>query len=182
MDTEKIKLDALQQLERQVLQAQKSDLAQPLTLTFLYDDHDKVVARIKGWVKEKKYSAYIYVFRLEDNSMIPECSMLFNNAKEEAKSKDIKRAYAKDNKDNKLKHRALYVGSSKSIVSRVRQHLGLVSKSTYSMQMSTWLKNTDINVILDIYPCAFEDQFTLQLFEDTIWDSYAPALGKKGGR
>ncbi|MBU2522008.1 MAG: hypothetical protein KKD50_07250 [Proteobacteria bacterium] len=85
---------------------------------------------IKKQINHNKYK-YIYTFCLPDNFLPDNVYNRYKNAKESKKSE---RAYARLNR----KSRCLYVGSSKGLIPRIKQHLGFGPKGTYAMQLCYW--------------------------------------------
>lgn len=76
--------------------------------------------------------------------------------------------------------KTLYVGTSKTIKSRIRQHLGYGPKRTYSMDLIHWFpKKIDIN--LSIYKVSMNNDFAIELIEQAIWDLKEPQFGKRSG-
>ncbi len=131
--------------------------------------------RIKKEINHNKYK-YIYTFCLPDNYPIDNIYKTYSNAKESKKSG---RAYARLNK----KSHCLYVGSSKGLISRIRQHLGFGPKGTYAIQLSHWCENLDLEITLNIY--AFYNRIStkaFQSFEDGAWNSLKPMFGRQGKR
>ena len=129
--------------------------------------------KIKKQINHNKYK-YIYTFWLPDNSPSDSIYSRYKNAKESKKSE---RAYARLNR----KSRCLYVGSSKGLIPRVKQHLGFGPKGTFAMQICYWCENLDLDITLNIY--AFGNSITIkafQAFEDGVWDSLKPMLGRQG--
>ncbi len=131
--------------------------------------------QIKNQINHKKYK-YIYTFCLPDNFLKNNVYNRYKNAKESNKSE---RAYARLNS----KSPCLYVGSSKGLTPRIKQHLGFGPKGTYSMQLYYWCQNLDLEITLNIY--AFDNSISMkafQAFEDGAWNSLKPMLGKQGKR
>ena len=79
-----------------------------------------------------------------------------------------------DNNPNQSK--CLYVGSSKKLRDRLKQHIGTNSKSTYALHLSKWWKNKEIEI--EIYEVV--DFTNMQLYEDCLWQKYKPILGREG--
>lgn len=76
--------------------------------------------------------------------------------------------------------KTLYVGTSKSIKTRIKQHFGYGSKKTYSMDLIHWFpKNIDIH--LSIYKVSTTNHFSIELIEQAIWDIKEPQFGKRSG-
>ncbi|MFH1991718.1 MAG: GIY-YIG nuclease family protein [Pseudomonadota bacterium] len=134
---------------------------------------EKFLNNIKKQINHNKYK-YIYTFCLPDNFPLDSIYNRYKNAKESKKSE---RAYARLN----IKSRCLYVGSSKGLIPRIKQHLGFGPKGTYAMQLCYWCENLDLDITLNIY--AFDNNISIkafQAFEDGAWNSLKPMLGRQG--
>jgi|GEM_PF-2787451 len=128
---------------------------------------------IKKTIEEKTYS-YFSKMRLPDNFPLDSIYNRYKNAKESKKSE---RAYARLNR----KSRCLYVGSSKGLIPRIKQHLGFGPKGTFAMQLCYWCENLDLDITLNIY--AFGNGISIkafQAFDDGAWNSLKPMLGRQG--
>jgi len=128
---------------------------------------------IKKQINHKEYK-YIYTFYLPDNFALDIICNRYKNAKETMKSE---RAYARLNKES----RCLYVGSSKGLIPRIKQHLGFGPKGTFAMQLCYWCKDLDLDITLNIY--AFGNGIStkvFQAFEDGAWNFLRPMLGRQG--
>lgn len=128
---------------------------------------------IKKQINHNKYK-YIYTFCLPNNFPLDSIHNRYKNAKESKKSE---RAYARLNR----KSHCLYVGSSKGLILRIKQHLGFGPKGTFAMQLCYWSENLDLDITLNIY--AFGNGISIkgfQAFEDGAWDSLKPMLGRQG--
>ena len=111
---------------------------------------------------------------MPDESILDNVYTSYKTAKENKKSE---RAYARLNK----KSHCLYVGSSKGLVPRIKQHLGFGPKGTFAMQLCYWCEGLDLDITLKIY--AFGNGISVkafQAFEDGAWDSLKPMLGRQG--
>ena len=129
--------------------------------------------KIRKKVNHNRYK-YVYTFFVLSNSPLDRLYNRYKNAKESKKSE---RAYARLNG----KSRCLYVGSSKGLIPRIKQHLGFGPKGTFAMQLCYWCENLDLDITLNIY--AFGNGITtkaFQAFEDGAWNSLKPMLGRQG--
>lgn len=79
-----------------------------------------------------------------------------------------------DNHSNQSK--CLYVGSSKKLKDRLKQHIGLTSKTTYALHLNKWWKNKKIEI--EIYEVI--DFKNMQLYEDCLWRKNKPIMGREG--
>lgn len=77
----------------------------------------------------------------------------------------------------------LYVGSSRKLVRRVSEHLGLVAATVYAMHLRQWLPDADLRVRLSPFclPDAVRDEVA-QAIEDGLWRRLNPMLGRQGAR
>ena len=128
---------------------------------------------IKKQINHNKYK-YIYTFCMPDNFLLDSIYTKYKDVKESKKSE---RAYARLNR----KSRCLYVGSSKGLIPRIKQHLGFGPKGTFAMQLCYWCENLDLDITLNIY--AFGNGISIkafQAFEDGAWNSLKPMLGRQG--
>ena len=83
------------------------------------------------------------------------------------------------NKDHNSK--TLYVGSSKDINSRIKQHLGDGNKRTYSLDLIRWLPK-GIDLKLDIFSMNLQEQDVIEIVEQGIWDELQPMFGKRSAQ
>jgi hypothetical protein len=77
----------------------------------------------------------------------------------------------------------LYVGSSRSMGKRLREHLGYGAAGTYALQLAHWA--TPLSLQLD-FVCAKYPEDTppevMQALEDTLWQVRRPMFGRRGAR
>jgi hypothetical protein len=75
----------------------------------------------------------------------------------------------------------LYVGSSRSLATRLRDHLGFGPKGTYALQLLHWAPPLSLQLE---FVCAryAEDTPTevIAALEDTLWEARRPMFGRKG--
>ncbi|MEQ9519596.1 MAG: GIY-YIG nuclease family protein [Parvibaculum sp.] len=77
----------------------------------------------------------------------------------------------------------LYVGSSKNIQNRLRQHLGEAPKSTYALNMQRWCPEFSDGVTVKVQFCLPDvSSECRQDIEDFLWETMQPIFGKKGRR
>jgi hypothetical protein len=106
-------------------------------------------------------------------------SSVYEKYKAAKNGRKASRAYARLNRESYC----LYVGSSNDIVPRIRQHLGFGPKGTFAMQLCHWCENTKLDLTLKIYSFANSiEEKAFQSFEDGVWDSLKPMLGRQGKR
>jgi len=92
-------------------------------------------------------------------------------------NKDIK--FPKINKNSVST--TIYVGSSISIVSRIKQHFYDAAKGTYALKMSRWNLTGSNQVKLELTSdISSKKHFGFQDLEDALWQQSQPMFGKKG--
>ena len=80
----------------------------------------------------------------------------------------------------------LYVGSSKKIQQRLKEHLFLCNKNSYAMHLKAWLKKEDLPITINIWDFTDflkdeePDSDYLQNIEDLLWNHYQPLFGRQG--
>lgn len=81
---------------------------------------------------------------------------------------------------NETYSKTLYVGTSKSLKARVKQHFGYDNKRIYPLDLIHWFpKNIDIS--LNVYEVSTKNQLAIELLEQSIWDMKEPQFGKRSG-
>ena len=77
----------------------------------------------------------------------------------------------------------LYVGSSKDIHQRLKEHLFLYKPKTYAMHLEKWFdKNKTINITMWDFSDFLDGENSdyLQTIEDLLWNHYQPLFGRQG--
>lgn len=79
--------------------------------------------------------------------------------------------------------RTLYVGSSRSLARRIREHLGFGFPRTYAMHLVYWAPKLGLQLRLHaaFYPLGSSPK-ALQALEDCLWENLKPMLGRQGQR
>lgn len=132
--------------------------------------------RLESWAKERKSAQYLYRLTVSSEVDVSQLRSAFETAKNQ-KAKG--RAYARLQQVSET----LYVGSSRSLTSRIKQHLGFGWKGTYAVQMSHWLP--EIPGSLHIEVCRFRegtDVAVVQAIEDGLWSFAKPMFGRQGAK
>ena len=133
-----------------------------------------LLEEVKEWSEP---GLYLYSFQCTGD---PDLTSTLN-AFSTAKLRDTGlRSYAKPNTESSC----LYVGGSKSIVSRLKQHLGYsAAKGTYSLQLLHWAPPLNLDLAFSCARYGLEEsQDVMQALEDTLWDVGRPMLGRRGAR
>ena len=75
----------------------------------------------------------------------------------------------------------LYVGTSESLKTRIKQHLGLTSsRQTYSLHLIHWFpKQIDLEITIIKVPS--ENKMVFESIEQAYWDNCKPLFGKRSG-
>lgn len=77
----------------------------------------------------------------------------------------------------------IYVGSSRKIAQRLRQHLFNCPPSTYALKMHLWCPAADNLLRVEVSAARGDvDKSLLQYVEDFLWTSSRPMFGKLGAR
>ena len=134
----------------------------------------------------------LYFFKIS-NDIIASKNICKIIQKKKSKKNSVK--YPKVNSENVeingVENKILYIGkSSTGFHKRLKDHLGLSSSSTYSLQLKTWLEDENLmKVKLELYYLPFnfaslEDGFDkneiLELIESSLHYHYRPILGRSG--
>jgi len=179
MEIEKVRNATIKDLTSIIDDMKNIQLEEQLSYKFNTNDLqnaqfvENFLSEIEKRINHKKYK-YIYTFFLPGSFPTDKIYNGYKNAKESKKSE---RAYARLN----TKSACLYVGSSKGLIPRIKQHLGFGPKGTYAMQLCYWCENLDLEITLNIY--AFDNGISIkafQAFEDGAWNSLSPMLGRQG--
>ena len=84
--------------------------------------------------------------------------------------------------DQHLISPCLYVGSSKSLRKRFKEHCGICNKATYALKFKNWIKDHPIQLEFHYCEIHTDDQEILQNLEDGLWLRLKPVFGKYGGK
>ena len=134
----------------------------------------EVVLDVSRWAG--KGNRYLYVIRLltekVDLSKIEDVFIT-------AKTKEDGRAYPRFNHQS----RCLYVGGSRGMRQRLKDHLGYGSISTYGLHLAHWTNHLPFELE---FMCAKlqagYDPGVYQLIEDALWDEMSPMFGRKDAK
>jgi hypothetical protein len=76
----------------------------------------------------------------------------------------------------------LYVGRSKVLRSRLRQHLGAEGHDTYALHLQRWATKVNLKITVTWMSFTGADDMLIQSIEDGIWSHLKPAFGRIGER
>lgn len=137
----------------------------------------------------------IYIFFCDDK--VKEIIINSYPKRKKEKNQDEYKMLSKYNEENfedNVKENllnCLYVGSSKELKSRLREHCDDNPKGPYAMHIGSWknwfplkeLKDGQIKIFilkLENQNEYFPEQ--IQFYEDVLWDYYKPLLGRRGSK
>ncbi len=138
------------------------DLAKPL---------DFCLSKIDDSFKNKLSGYCIYVIKINEkisNKNLKTYKLKKYNSENSIKLPQIN--------DTNIESKYLYVGSSKNIKTRLKQHIGKVPKGTYSLRLKDWFLG---EIHIDIY-CFHNNQDEVQIIEDLLWEKLKPIFGRQG--
>lgn len=144
----------------------------PEILSFNISDlYDSVRMENRVFKKIKHNTNIVYIFKLKK-----ECDL--KSKVQDVKQNSVGLKLPKINKDSNNK--VLYVGSVKQgFKTRISQHLGFGSNSTYSLQLKKWALNEKIYISIEYFVLEnIQSDLTLSLFESAIAKELKPQLGK----
>lgn len=75
--------------------------------------------------------------------------------------------------------RVLYVGSSLTLRSRIKEHLGYGADKTFALRLNRWAPACGFDLLVASYDPAASDEAVLFL-EDTLWRHLTPMFGRSG--
>ena len=133
-----------------------------------------IVFDVAQWAA--KGNIYLYVIRLVtedvDLSAVEDTFLA-------AKAKKDGRAYPRLNGQS----RCFYVGSSRYMRQRLKDHLGYGAIGTYGLHLAHWANHFPLELE---FMCgkiqAGYDPKVYQLLEDALWDELLPMFGRKGAK
>lgn len=180
MDVKVIQETAIRDLESVIVGIKNIEFLEEFSYSFNTQEIqsaefvENLLAEIRMHIDHDRFK-YIYTFFLPDNCQVTNLHEKYNAAKNARKGA---RAYARLNRGES---RCLYVGSSNGLIPRIRQHLGFGPKGTFAMQLCHWCEGANLDLTLNIYSFGNSiDDKSFQAFEDGVWDSLKPMLGRQG--
>ena len=121
---------------------------------------------------------FIYIFRIVGGNKTDQNKIHHNFTKLHEKRDG--RALCKNNekKDSDI----LYIGSSKNLRARLKQHLGDGPLGTYAMHMKHWINGINLKIEFTYHRFSSLSDRALQALEDGLWDRFEPMFGKRGAK
>lgn len=129
-----------------------------------------------GYRKRDKEDDHVYIIRSSAGPTI-----VATLAKQLAEARKAHADYSRLNGEN-LPTSTLYVGRSKTLRVRLRQHLGAEGRGVFSLHLQRWASSNDAMIQISILQFSGVDDLLVQAVEDGLWASLRPAFGRKGER
>lgn len=118
----------------------------------------------------------IYIFRTVDSNESNQNKIYENFNK--LRNKRDGRALCRYNKLSDI----LYIGQSKNLRARFKQHLGDGPFGTYAMHMKHWINGINLKIEFTYHRFSSFSDRALQALEDGLWDRLEPMFGKRGAK
>jgi len=118
----------------------------------------------------------IYIFRVVGGNESNRNKIYENFTK--LREKEDGRALCQYNKLSNI----LYIGRSKNLRARFKQHLGDGPVGTYAMHMKHWIDGINLKIEFTYYRFSGSSDRALQALEDGLWDRLDPMFGKRGAK
>lgn len=128
---------------------------------------------VSAWAGQSKACLYYFECHSQDVD-IEQIERYFSSAKAHASNA---RAYPRLN----AKRHLLYVGSSRSVTKRLREHLGYGANKTYALQLLHWAR--PVSLKLDFVCAKYADSTpteVIEALEDALWKGSRPMFGRQG--
>ena len=137
---------------------------------------------LESWLSECQSSVgfHIYIISHSEKQFTKEIYKSFRAYK--AKPKRVHQL-SKDNEidKNHFWSPILYVGSKqKELHTRMKQHLGLVAPTVYSLHLKEWFPE-QMEVKIQVFRVNTQNPYHLEFLEQGFWDDLMPLFGKKSG-
>jgi len=174
---------AMSQLQaaQQALRESTCSQIAPLTIN-LSELSDKRIGEMldtlpMGYGKSEKGYDYIYVIQVQDE----QAGVVTKLRAQLEEAKKTLHDYSKINSENK-ETKTLYVGRSKTLRARLKQHLGTEGRGVYSLHLQRWATGNNAEIAVFIMKFNSVESSLIQTVEDTLWAYLKPAFGRKGER
>jgi hypothetical protein len=132
-----------------------------------------------GHTASDKDADFLYVIRIESGNLAN--SLDLRNKLKTAKDGNKEYKYPQIN-DNRNVTETLYVGRSRTLRTRLRQHLGAKSKTVYALHLESWATAVNDTIAIDFLRFNKQDNLVVQAIEDGLWTHLDPVFGKKGAK
>ncbi|MBB4820916.1 hypothetical protein HNP29_004311 [Pseudomonas alcaligenes] len=78
--------------------------------------------------------------------------------------------------------RTLYVGRSKTLRKRLREHLGVAAEGVYALHLQRWATIHEAEIEISFLEFNQVENLLVQAIEDGMWSKLRPSFGRKGDR
>ncbi len=133
-----------------------------------------IINDVSQWVGKGNITLYIIRLVSEQINL-----SAIEEAFKTAKAKKDGRAFPRFNGPS----RCFYVGSSRNLHQRLKDHLGYGAKSTFGLHLACWASHFPLELE---FKCAKyqggRDSRVYQALEDTLWDELSPMFGRRGAK
>lgn len=165
----------LERFVRQVARVVPYDRYERIIYTSELDPNAKshpIVDEVASWAGKR--SVFLYYIRLQGTTDLNKIKKDYSVAK-----KKNGRNYARLNEPSAY----FYVGSSKNIRQRLKDHLGYCSEKTYSLHLAYWARSLSLE--LEFVCAKYNEPAPREIYqalEDTLWEWLKPMFGRQGKR
>jgi len=130
-----------------------------------------------GYTKKDKETDFVYVIQVNggNRKAIDNLRTALEQARKTAND------YSRVNQEHDDTN-TIYVGRSKTIRARLRQHLGAENQGVFSLHLQRWATQIDMEISICQMSFSNADDLLVQAVEDGIWGFLKPAFGRKGER
>lgn len=143
------------------------------------DYRRELVLAAAAWRNRRKTST-VYVFAYDHPVPSSLIDPLVDDAQEHCLIEGQPRAFAQ--RGGRSDSRCLYVGHALKFDERLRQHFGDGPRKTSALNLRHWARYPDGPLVLQAYGFATDDVPLARMFEEFLWDTLRPLLGRRGGR
>ena len=130
-------------------------------------------ARVRGAIPNGKIAIYLLRTQDPDEGVQPFIRDYFVETKVTGDGRS---------RNNDRLSATLYVGSSRKMAVRLREHLGFCSRKTYALKLSDWYPAEELPIELVCATYGDETSTVVASLEDALWEQLQPMFGRKGAR
>ena len=130
-----------------------------------------------GYAKADSDTDYIYVIQISDGATGMVGELQTQLQKEKKNGTDYPRINAAHQDGI-----TLYVGRSRNLKKRLREHLGAEAPGVYALHLKRWAPSVKAEIVISVIRFHETHDLVVQTIEDGIWETLKPAFGRKGGR
>jgi len=173
-------------MEQQAALMEKINITEPIRICI--DDIGCANESVLEEIKEFKNESVVYLIMLKNGrslSIKPESiKELFDEIRAN-KDKGNWLVSAVNVSNWETDSRCLYVGSSRDIMKRIKEHLAVgssPSRKTYSLWLKDWFGKSGLPQEIEIYFLSFKglSHTETYMIEDLLWRGFSPLFGRSG--